>query len=113
MMIRPSVLVRKQRHLHTQQISRNRVLTPAFACDARLRQIKQDVLNMMVQYLRNEKLFMSAVVIQDEANMKTAEQQVGFLFVEACFSGMDLVEVMLGSFASSSLIFLAEVLVCS
>lgn len=31
---------------------------------------------MMVQYLRSEKLFVSAVVIQDEANMKTAEQQV-------------------------------------
>ena len=31
---------------------------------------------MMVQYLRSEKLFMAAVVIQDEANMKTAEQQV-------------------------------------
>ena len=39
-------------------------------------QIKQDVLAMMVQYLRSEKLFMSAVVIQDEANMKTTEQQV-------------------------------------
>lgn len=39
-------------------------------------QIKQDVLNMIVQYLRSEKLFMAAVVIQDEANMKTAEQQV-------------------------------------
>ncbi|CAM9749876.1 unnamed protein product, partial [Ascophyllum nodosum] len=38
-------------------------------------QIKQDVLAMMVQYLRSEKLFMSAVVIQDEANMKTTEQQ--------------------------------------
>lgn len=68
---------------------------------------------MMVQYLRNEKLFMSAVVIQDEANMKTAEQQVGFLFVEACLSGMDLVEVMLGSFASSPLMFLMEALVYS
>ena len=34
-------------------------------------QIKQDVLSMMVQYLRSEKLFMAAVVIQDEANMKT------------------------------------------
>lgn len=31
---------------------------------------------MIVQYLRSEKLFMAAVVIQDEANMKTAEQQV-------------------------------------
>lgn len=40
-------------------------------------QIKQDVLSMMVQYLRSEKLYTSAVVIQDEANMKTAEQQVG------------------------------------
>lgn len=65
---------------------------------------------MMVQYLRNEKLFMSAVVIQDEANMKTAEQQVGFLFVEAYFSGMDLVKVIAESLASSPLIFLTETL---
>ena len=49
-------------------------------------QIKQDVLNMIVQYLRSEKLFMAAVVIQDEANMKTAEQQVWFcwLLLTAC-----------------------------
>ncbi|CAM9753354.1 unnamed protein product, partial [Discosporangium mesarthrocarpum] len=50
-------------------------VTPASTLDPSDPQIKQDVLSMMVQYLRNEKLFMSAVVIQDEANMKTAEQQ--------------------------------------
>lgn len=45
-------------------------------------QIRQDVLAMIVQYLRSEKLFMAAVVIQDEANMKTAEQQVGCAVVD-------------------------------
>lgn len=58
-----------------------------------LLQIKQDVLNMMVQYLRNEKLFMSAVVIQDEANMKAAEQQVPSAVAKACHASfMALIE---------------------
>lgn len=39
---------------------------------------------MIVQYLRSEKLFMAAVVIQDEANMKTSEQQVRALFTSCC-----------------------------
>ncbi|CBJ33816.1 conserved unknown protein [Ectocarpus siliculosus] len=50
-------------------------VSPTGTLDASDPQIKQDVLSMIVQYLRSEKLFMAAVVIQDEANMKTAEQQ--------------------------------------
>ncbi|CAN0013597.1 unnamed protein product, partial [Ectocarpus sp. 13 AM-2016] len=50
-------------------------VSPTGTLDASDPQIKQDVLAMIVQYLRSEKLFMAAVVIQDEANMKTAEQQ--------------------------------------
>ncbi|CAM9652501.1 unnamed protein product, partial [Scytosiphon promiscuus] len=50
-------------------------VSPAGTLDASDPQIRQDVLAMIVQYLRSEKLFMAAVVIQDEANMKTAEQQ--------------------------------------
>ncbi|CAM9473591.1 unnamed protein product, partial [Hapterophycus canaliculatus] len=50
-------------------------VSPSGTLDASDPQIRQDVLAMIVQYLRSEKLFMAAVVIQDEANMKTAEQQ--------------------------------------
>ncbi|CAN0424407.1 unnamed protein product [Ectocarpus sp. 12 AP-2014] len=57
-----------------QEERRPRV-SPTGTLDASDPQIKQDVLTMIVQYLRSEKLFMAAVVIQDEANMKTAEQQ--------------------------------------
>eukprot|EP00752_Nemacystus_decipiens_P018196 g16325.t1 len=57
-----------------EQDGRARV-SPTGTLDASDPQIKQDVLTMIVQYLRSEKLFMAAVVIQDEANMKTAEQQ--------------------------------------
>eukprot|EP00903_Cladosiphon_okamuranus_P005849 g5788.t2 len=57
-----------------EQDDRTRV-SPTGTLDASDPQIKQDVLTMIVQYLRSEKLFMAAVVIQDEANMKTAEQQ--------------------------------------
>lgn len=38
-------------------------------------QIKLDILRMIAQYLHNERYFTSEMVIQDEANMKTAEQQ--------------------------------------
>lgn len=59
--------------------SLNHLPTPCFYginCSLLPGQIKQDMLSMIVQYLRSEKLFMSAVVIQDEASMKTKEQQV-------------------------------------
>ncbi|CAM9546523.1 unnamed protein product [Choristocarpus tenellus] len=50
-------------------------VAPTATLDPSDPQIKQDLLSLIVQYLRDQKLFMSAVVIQDEANLKTAEQQ--------------------------------------
>ncbi len=58
---------------------------------------------MIVQYLRSEKLFMAAVVIQDEANMKTAEQQVrAGLFTLHCCRTPEVIGFHFGATAAAA-----------
>jgi len=51
---------------------------PHLTFDAQTPQIRLDILNMIVDYLQSEKLFTSAMVVTDEAEMKTKEMQQGW-----------------------------------
>jgi hypothetical protein len=44
------------------------------ALDESSPQIKLDILSMITQYLKSERYFAAATVLQDEANMHSAEQ---------------------------------------
>ncbi|CAN0111977.1 unnamed protein product, partial [Phaeothamnion confervicola] len=48
---------------------------PESALEPSSPQIRLDLLRMIVQYLHDERFFTSAMVVQDEANMRTTEQQ--------------------------------------